>query len=112
MAIFITQGNYTEQAMKGMVKNPEDRMVEVTSLMESIGMKLLQFYVTTGEYDFLVITEGDNLTDLIAGLMVVESTGGATNLKTTQAITTREARISMEKANTVIAGFRSAGSSN
>jgi len=48
MAIFITQGNYSEQAMKGMVDNPEDRLGAVTGLMESVGAKLLQYYVTTG----------------------------------------------------------------
>ena len=73
MAIFITQGNYSEQAMKGMVENPEDRLGAVTGLMESVGAKLLQYYVTTGEYDFLVVTEADNLVDMVSGLLVAGS---------------------------------------
>ena len=40
MAIFISQGNYTEQAMKGMIDNPEDRAGAVAGLMESVGAKL------------------------------------------------------------------------
>ena len=63
MAIYLTQGNYTEQAMKGLVDNPEDRDQAVRGLMESVGAKLLQIYMTTGEYDFLVIAESDNLTE-------------------------------------------------
>ena len=86
MAIFITQGNYSQQAIKGMVDNPEDRQGAVAALMESVGAKLLQYYVTTGEYDFLVVTESDSLTDLVAGLMIAGSTGGVTNLKTNRAI--------------------------
>ena len=109
MGIFITQGNYTEQAMKGMVDNPEDRMGAVTGLMESVGAKLTQYYMTTGEYDFLVVWESDNLTDSVALLMIVASSGGVTNLKTVQAMTTQEARMAMEKAKTARAGFRAAG---
>lgn len=109
MGIFITQGNYTEQAMKGMVDNPEDRMDAVTGLMESVGAKLTQYYMTTGEYDFLVVWESDNLKDSVALLMIVASTGGVTNLKTVQAMTTQEAKMAMEKAKTARAGFRAAG---
>ncbi len=34
MGIFITQGNYTEQAMMGMIDNPEDRASAVAGLMD------------------------------------------------------------------------------
>lgn len=109
MATFITQGNYTEQALKGMVDNPEDRTNAVAGLMDSVGARLLQYYVTTGEYDFMVITEGDSMTDLVAGLMIAGSTGGVTNLKTVQALTAQEAKAAMEKAKGARAGFKSAG---
>ena len=112
MGIFITQGNYTEQAMMGMIDNPEDRRSAVADLMESVGAKLLQLYMTTGEYDFLLISEADNLTDLVAGLMIAGSTGGVTNLKTVQALTTQDAKAAMEKANAARAGFRPAGAGN
>ncbi len=110
MSIFITQGNYSEQAIKGMVENPEDRLGAVTGLMESVGAKLLQYYVTTGEYDFLVVTEADNLRDVVAGLMIAGATGGVANLKTVQAMSTQEAKAAMEKANNARAGFSAAGS--
>jgi len=109
MGIFITQGNYTQQAVKGMIDNPDDRASAVSGLMESVGAKLLQYYVTTGEYDFMVISEGDSFTDLVAALMIAGSTGGVTNLKTVQAMTTQDAKAAMEKANAARAGFRPAG---
>ncbi len=112
MGIFITQGNYTQQAMKGMIDNPEDRESAVAGLMDSVGARLLQYYVTTGEYDFLIVSEGDSLTDLVAGLMIAGSTGGVTNLKTVQALTTQEAKAAMEKAKAARGGFRPAGAGN
>ena len=112
MATFITQGNYTQQAIKGMVDNPEDRQGAVAALMESVGATLKQYYVTTGEYDFLVVTEGGSLVDVVAGLMIAGSTGGVTNLKTVQALTTQESKAAMEKANSARAGFQAAGGSS
>jgi uncharacterized protein with GYD domain len=111
MEIYITQGNYTEAAVKGMIQNPEDRALAVAALMEAVGAKMLQYYVTHGEYDFLVITEADETdANMLAGLMVAGSSGGACNLKTTRAFTTQEAKLSMEKAGQVVAGFSTAGS--
>lgn len=109
MGIYITQGNYTERAIKGMIDNPEDRKSAVAGLMKSVGGKLLEYYVTTGEYDFLVISEGGNLTSLISAMMIAGSTGGVTNLKTFEALTTEEAKNAMENANTARASFMAAG---
>ena len=111
MGIYITQGNYTEAAIKGMIQNPEDRAPAVAALMEAVGAKMLQYYVTHGEYDFLVITEGDDTNaDFLAGLMVAGASGGVRNLKTTRAFTTEDAKSAMEKAGKVVAGFKAAGS--
>ncbi len=110
MGIYITQGNYTGSAIKGMVDNPEDREGAVAGLMESVGARLVQYYVTTGKYDFLVVTEGDNMSDIVAGLMIAGSSGSVTNMHTIQAMSTKEAKVVMEKAKLARAGFRAAGS--
>jgi len=110
MGLYITQGNYSQEAVKGMVQNPEDRSPAVAALMESVGAKMLNYYITHGEYDFMVITETDDSnSELLAGLMVAGAGGGVCNLKTTQAFTTQEAKSAMEKANQVVSGFKSAG---
>jgi uncharacterized protein with GYD domain len=111
MEIYITQGNYTEAAVKGMIQNPEDRAPAVAALMEAVGGKMLQYYVTHGEYDFLLISEFDDSNfSPLAGLMVAGASGGVCNLKTTRAFTTQEAKASMEKAGQVVAGYSAPGS--
>ena len=110
MAIYITQGRYTDHAMKGMVDHPEDRKPAVAALIKAAGGKLLDYYVTMGEYDFLIVSEADAAnSDFLAGLMVAGASGGVTGLKTVLAFTTAEAKSAMAKANKIRAGFQAAG---
>ena len=93
-----------------MVEKPEDRAPAVAALIEAAGGKMLDYYVNMGEFDFLVITEVDEAgSDFLACLMVSGASGGVTDLKTSQAFTTAEARSAMEKANKILAGFTPAG---
>ena len=57
MPIYVTRGRYSAESIKNLVANPEDRLPAVRILVEAAGAKLLNFYVTLGHYDFLVITE-------------------------------------------------------
>ena len=70
MTIYITQGRYSQQAMKGLVAKPEDREAEVRKLIESSGGKLLSYYMTLGEYDFLLITENKYEEDALSPIAV------------------------------------------
>ncbi len=109
MAIYITQGRYTENAIKGMVDQPEDRAPAVAALIEAAGGRMLHYYVTLGEYDFMVIAEADGNSEFLAALMVAGASGGVTGLTSTQAFTTAEAKSAMAKANAIRAGFQAAG---
>ena len=57
MPIFVTQGRYSRDAIKGMLAKPEDRMEAASKLAQAAGGKLLAYYVTFGEYDWLVVSE-------------------------------------------------------
>ena len=109
MTIYITQGRYSDQAIKGFVAKPEDRAVAVRKLMKAAGGKMIAYYVTLGEYDFMVISEGKELTGLMGGLMAAAAGGGVSDLKTTVAMTTADAMKAMAGAKKIGAGFRSAG---
>jgi uncharacterized protein with GYD domain len=113
MTTYIVQGNYSRDAVQGMIAKPEDRAVAVAQLASAAGAKLLHYYVTFGEYDFLVIMEGGkgkSETDTLAALMVAAATGGVTNLKTTVAVSSKEAMKSMRAAKKIQSGFKPAGS--
>ncbi len=109
MPIFITQGRYTREAVKGMVVSPEDRADSVGRLLTRVGGKLIAYYLTFGEYDFLVIAETPSETQMAAVLLAAASSGGMTDLKTTLAMTSVEAKGAFAAASDLTHTFRAPG---
>ncbi len=56
MPMYITLFNITEQGMKN-IKDAPKRIEEGIKAAESIGGKLIGFYATMGEYDYISIGE-------------------------------------------------------
>ena len=49
----ITRGRLTHDYLKGLLGAPEDRETAVRKVVEAAGGKVISFYFTTGETDFL-----------------------------------------------------------
>ena len=109
MPIYITQGRYTRDAIKGMLIKPEDRADAVSRLLSKAGGKLICYYLTFGEYYFLSIAEAPNDGQMAAVLLAAGSSGGVTDLKTTLAMTSIEAKGAFAAAGDLAPGFKSAG---
>jgi uncharacterized protein with GYD domain len=109
MAIFITQGKYTHQALKGMLAKPEDRATQVKALAKRHGAKVLSYYVTFGEFDFLTIFEAPDANTAFAILATAGAGGSVSDLRTVPALTTAEAMAGFEAAGKSAKQFRSAG---
>src|SRR5437868_2846181 len=57
MAIFITQGRFTREYLRGGLAKPEDRQAAISGLCQQAGGRLISLYFTLGHYDFIVISE-------------------------------------------------------
>lgn len=109
MATWITQGRFTDKAIGGFVNKPEDRREAVSKLMESVGARLVHYWMTFGDFDFMIVVEGDNDLDMMGALLTAASTGTVADMRTVRAFTTAEAKNAMQKANEIRGGFRPAG---
>lgn len=107
MPIFITQGRFTQEAVSGMLAKPEDRAEAITQLFAKSGGKLLGYYMTFGEYDFLIVSEGP-VEGAATSSIVATAGGGVTDLKTTLAMSSADMKAAFERARSIAAGFRSA----
>lgn len=108
MPLFITQGRFTPDAVRGMLARPEDRSEMIAQLFAKSGGKLLAYYMTFGEYDFLVVSEGP-FEGAATSAIIAAASGGVTDLKTTLAMTSADMKAAFEKAGPIAASFRAAG---
>lgn len=108
MPLFITQGRFTTDAVRGMLAHPEDRQEAVGQLLERSGGKLLAYYMTFGEYDFLLVSEGP-AEGVATSAIIAAAAGGVTDLKTTLAMSSKEMKEAFAKAGPIAASFRAVG---
>ena len=109
MAIFITQGRFTREYIKGGLAKPEDRQEAISRLCEQVGGKLLNLYFTLGQHDFLVVTEMPDAQAVSVLAFVASGGGGIENSVTTQAFTTAEAKTLFERAGKIVGSYKPMG---
>jgi uncharacterized protein with GYD domain len=109
MPIYISQGRYTRDAIKGMIAKPEDRSEAVGKLLRKAGGKLLAYYVTFGEYDFMVICEAPNEQAMASVVLAAAAGGGVSDVRTTLALTSKDAKSVFASSSELTASFRPAG---
>lgn len=109
MPIYILQGRYTRDAIKGMLVKPEDRADAVGRLIAKAGGRLIGHYLTFGDYDFLVIADMPSETQMAAALLAAASRGGISDLRTMVAMTSVEAKGAFAAASDLAPSFKSAG---
>ena len=76
---FMVLGKYSNQGLAGFIQNPnDDRRAAISSMMEKAGGKLIDLYLTRGEYDIVAIGEVDSFEDIAAVKLLVASSGAVT----------------------------------
>ena len=107
MPFYLIQAAYTSQAWGTQIKNPQNRVEQLRSVVEGLGGKIDCAYYTFGEFDiFAVVSMPDNVT--AAAFSLSASAGGAVKaIKTTPLMTIDEGIQAMRKAGG--AGYRPPG---
>jgi len=109
MALFITQGRFTREYLRGGLAKPEDRQAAISRLCEQAGGRLVSLYFTLGQYDFLVISEMPDAQTASVLSLVASGGGGITEAVTTQAFTPAEAKTLFERAGKLAGTYKPMG---
>ncbi|MBS0237158.1 MAG: GYD domain-containing protein [Proteobacteria bacterium] len=76
MAKYLVQGSYTDQGLKGLLKEGgSKRRAVVEQLAKKIGGKLEAFYFAFGGDDFVIILDLPSNTDMAAAAIVAQASG-------------------------------------
>jgi uncharacterized protein with GYD domain len=111
MARLVSRGRFTREYVKALLAAPEDREAPVRKLIEGAGGKVLSFYFTTGDRDFLLIAEANDPESLIAAMLAPVASGTITDVSTVRAWTGAEFKAVAEKAAKIGSMYRAPGKS-
>ncbi len=71
---------------------------------------MLNYHMTTGDHDFLLIAEAPRAEDFLAGVMVAAASGAVTDVSTVRAWSSAEIVDVAEKAGSIAQSYRPPGS--
>ena len=60
MTIFISLGIYSQKGADGIINGTSDRKAAMEKMLNSVGAKLLEYHITRGKYDFVMLSEADS----------------------------------------------------
>lgn len=101
MPKYLIQGSYSEQGLKGMVKEGGSKRREAAEqLIEGVGGRLEAYYYAFGSDDFAIIADLPSNVDATA-LSLVVNASGAVRSRMTVLITPEEADQATDKMKTV-----------
>jgi uncharacterized protein with GYD domain len=109
MVRLVTRGRYTHDYVKRLLDAPEDREPAVRKLIEEAGCKVISFYITTGDTDFLLISEANEAEAVIAALMAISAAGLISNVSTVRAWTGAEFKSVADRASKAAGSYRPPG---
>ncbi len=90
MIRLITRGKFKGSRAKGLSEAPEDREPAVRRLVEAAGGRLMSFYFTTGDDDFMLVAEAPDAQSIIGAAMAAAAPGTITDQTTIRAWTAAE----------------------
>ena len=105
MGKYLFQGSYTEQGLKGLLKEGgSGRVKAIEQLVKGLGGKLEMFYFAHGSDDFFIVADVPDGVSAIATSLIVNATG-TVKARMTVLITPEE----IDQATQITVKFRPPG---
>ena len=107
--LWISYGKVSQEGIKGMVANPENRAEAVGKLIEALGGKLVSYHMLLkGDIDFIIVSDIPD--DKIANValitpMLVRGSGAIESVATVPAMTAADAVPQMQQAQQMAAAM-------
>ncbi len=90
MSTYITLISWTQKGIENVKKSP-DRLDVAKKAFQAVGAELKEFYLVTGEYDMVIVSEAPN-DETVAKLALSIGSAGDVRTKTLRAFTEDEYR--------------------
>jgi uncharacterized protein with GYD domain len=111
MPIFVTQGRFTREYVRGGLAKPEDRQAAISRLCEEAGGRMISLHFTLGHHDFLLLSDMPDAKTAASISLAASGGGGIQDVVTTQAFTTAEAKDLFARAGKLAGSYKPMGAS-
>jgi uncharacterized protein with GYD domain len=98
MAVYMFQAAYSTSAIGALVSQPQDRTGAVRKPIESLGGKVIGFWLSFGEYDVVSIVEMPDNVSAAAISLALAAGGSLKAQKTTPLLTIEDGLSALNKA--------------
>ena len=92
MAIFVSLGVYSQKGADGIINGSSDRKAAMEKLVGSVGGKLIDYHITRGQYDFVMITEVDSFEAIAACALKAKASGTLSEAITLESVDLNKVR--------------------
>ncbi len=99
MASYLLQVSYTAEALNMLVAKPQNRMNVVKRSAENLGGKLVNAWMSFGDYDLVLIFEFPNNVSAAALAIAAAAGGSVKTTKTTPLLSINDAMAAFKKAS-------------
>ena len=100
--LWVSYGKVSQDGIKGMISNPQNREEAVGKLLEAYGGKLVSYHLLlNGNIDFFIVSDipDDKIADVsLVNAMLVRGSGAIESIATVPAMRAKDAVSQMQKA--------------
>ena len=98
MALYMYKFNYSPETWKTLTKEPEDRRIAVSKLLEKLGGKLLHLFYAFDDFDGILVFEAPDNMAAQTAMIAIFSPGHINSMRPTQLFTVEEMMGGMRQA--------------
>ena len=98
MALYLLQFAYTPEAWATLTRKPQNRLEAVRPVAERCGGRLLNKWLSFGDYDVVAILEMPDNVSAAAFAMAIAAGGAVQNVKTTPLLSMEDGMEAMKRA--------------
>ena len=100
--LWVSYGKVSQEGIKGMISEPQNREEAVGKLLEAYGGKLISYHLLlNGDIDFFIVSDipDDKIADVsLVNAMLVRGSGAIESIATVPAMRAKDAVSQMQKA--------------
>ena len=105
MPMYMYTASYSIDAIRTLVKNPQDRTGAAQAAIEANAGSMIGAWMAFGEDDLIVIADMPDDESMAGVALAVSSTGAIVDGKTTKLLTLDQAVSGMQKENSVLEAY-------